>query len=738
MSSEHAGRTDPSTRAPARKLSFTKRVLSGLGLGIAVGVFFGEYVGWMKVVGDAYIGLLQMTVLPYIMVALIGNVGRLTWHQGRSMILRGFVVLLLLWAISLVTVMVLPLTLPEWETASFFSTALVEPPPNVDFLDLFIPFNIFGSLARNVVPAIVVFCICMGAALMGMKDKGPALELLDAFAVSLMRVNSFVVRLTPYGVFAITAAVAGTMTVAELGRMQAYLVVLTVGTLFLTFWVLPMLIAALTPFGYRDVMRASKDALVMAFATGKTLIVLPMLVERTKELFDRLDVDQGQVAHSVDVMYPLAYPFPSVGKVLVLFFIPFSAWFVGSEMSLLDYPPFLGVGLFSLFGGPMLAVPFLLDFQRLPADMFQLFLAPGVYTARLADLASTIHLVVITVLVTAAGVGVLRVHWGKLLRLLLTSLAIGLVCIVGMRTYLAATQDDGRDDVPIIDRMELTTSGGGDARSLRVLEEAAPSPHPQREGQTRLERIREHGVLRVGFRPESLPWAFTNHRGRLVGFDVDMVQALAADLDVELEFVPFSNRMDLPRHLAEDHFDLAVSGLAGILSLAERVRVSAPYLDVHLALLVADHRRKAFDTLEAVRSQERIRLATRGRDPFVRRIALVHPNVELVDVEGVADFVEGRVEADAMLVSAEGGSAWTLRYPGFSVVTPSGRPTALPLVVALPTEADALAQLVDRWIDLKRREGLTERLYDHWILGVTAVPKPPRWSVIRDVLHWVD
>ena len=29
-------------------------------------------------------------------------------------------------------------------------------------------------------------------------------------------------------------------------------------------------------------------------------------------------------------------------------------------------------------------------------------------------------------------------------------------------------------------------------------------------------------------------------------------------------------------------------------------------------------------------------------------------------------------------------------------------------------------------------------LFEHWILGKDALQKGPRWSVIRDVLHWVD
>jgi hypothetical protein len=35
-------------------------------------------------------------------------------------------------------------------------------------------------------------------------------------------------------------------------------------------------------------------------------------------------------------------------------------------------------------------------------------------------------------------------------------------------------------------------------------------------------------------------------------------------------------------------------------------------------------------------------------------------------------------------------------------------------------------------------DGTIQTAYDHWILGRTAEEKKPRWSVIRDVLHWVE
>ena len=40
--------------------------------------------------------------------------------------------------------------------------------------------------------------------------------------------------------------------------------------------------------------------------------------------------------------------------------------------------------------------------------------------------------------------------------------------------------------------------------------------------------------------------------------------------------------------------------------------------------------------------------------------------------------------------------------------------------------------------DLFGSDGTIDALYGHWILGKYAVKREPRWSVIRNVLHWVD
>jgi proton glutamate symport protein len=64
---------------------------------------------------------------------------------------------------------------------------------------------------------------------------------------ALMRVANFVVKLTPIGVFAITASAAGTMSIDELRRLEVYIWVYVALSLLMSLWVLPGLVVALTP-----------------------------------------------------------------------------------------------------------------------------------------------------------------------------------------------------------------------------------------------------------------------------------------------------------------------------------------------------------------------------------------------------------------------------------------------------------------------------------------------------------
>ena len=180
-----------------RRLGLAEQVLLGLGLGVVAGVFFGEMVGWLKVVGDIFIKLLQVTVIPYISLSLITALGAMQYHEVKELAFKGGTILLAIWAITLSVVLLMPLSFPIWPSASFFSTSLVEEPQAPDYLRLFIPSNPFYSYANALVPAVVVFSILVGIGLIGIKEKTAALEPLSVIRDTLMWVTSIISKLAP-------------------------------------------------------------------------------------------------------------------------------------------------------------------------------------------------------------------------------------------------------------------------------------------------------------------------------------------------------------------------------------------------------------------------------------------------------------------------------------------------------------------------------------------------------------
>ena len=283
------------------RLSLSTKVLLGLVLGIATGLFFGELVAPLEVVGEAFIKLLQMTVLPYLTVSLVAGLASLTYSDALSLAKKGGLILLFLWAVALSTVLLIPLAFPDWVSASFFSTSLVRDVQEFDFLNLYIPANPFNALANNTVPAVVLFSMAVGVALIGVRNKDMLNQHLNIVVEALMRVTNFVVLLAPLGVFAIAADAAGTMNVSDFGRWQVYLVTYVAAWGLLSFWVLPGLVTCLTPLTYKEVVWFTKDALITALATGNLLVVLPVLAEKSKALIGKYGLNTKEAESAVDV-----------------------------------------------------------------------------------------------------------------------------------------------------------------------------------------------------------------------------------------------------------------------------------------------------------------------------------------------------------------------------------------------------------------------------------------------------
>jgi Na+/H+-dicarboxylate symporter/ABC-type amino acid transport substrate-binding protein len=725
-------------------MSSSHRILTGLVAGIAVGVFLGERATAFGWAADGFVKLLQMTVLPYVTLSIVTSLGSLSYAEARMLGIRAGAVLAGLWALALVYALLIPLAFPHVQTASFFSTTLVERRPPFNFVDLYIPSNPFNSLANNVVPAVVLFSVVLGVALIGVERKQALLDVLEVAAAAVSRATRLAVKLTPFGLFAIAADAAGTLNLEQLGRLQVYLVTYVAVALLVGLWVLPGLIAALTPIRIREIFSLTRDALITATVAGDLFIVLPVLIEASKTLLARHHPPSSAIAALPDVIVPASFNFPHTGKLLSLSFILFAGWFADAAVPKALYPQLALTGLLTFFGSLNAAVPFLLDLFRIPADTFQLFLATGVINSRVGTLVAAMHTVAVALLGACAIGGTLRFDRRRVVRYLAITVVLTVVVIGGTRAVFAGIlrPEYTRDKVLVGMHLLRETDAA-------VVLRTAPAPEPADStfaaatvGRPRpiLQSIRDRGSLRVGYLPDALPFAFFNGHGDLVGFDVELAHRLARELGVRLELRPVS-RATIEAQLSSGYCDLVMSGVAVTTGRAAEMLFSVSYLDETLGLVVRDQDRDAFSTWRAIAERPATTIAVPDLPYYIDKIRQAAPRAQLqiVTEADVATMVAGRgPQFDAIATTAERGSTWTLLYPQFSVVVPEPGIVKVPLAYPIAKHDEAFASFINTWIDLKRKDGTISTLYDYWVLGRDAAPRRPRWSIIRDVLHWVE
>jgi ABC-type amino acid transport substrate-binding protein len=157
--------------------------------------------------------------------------------------------------------------------------------------------------------------------------------------------------------------------------------------------------------------------------------------------------------------------------------------------------------------------------------------------------------------------------------------------------------------------------------------------------------------------------------------------------------------------------------------------------------IVRDHLRDDFATWEKIRNRKSLRIATVDTSFARKFIAVQLPQAALALLPSQGDFkqiLESRTEnIDAIGVSAEHGAAWTILYPSYTMVVP--RPViSLPVGYATQNRRQKLLRVVNAWLLEAKASGEIDRLHKYWVEGRTEEADPPRWSIIRNVLRWVD
>ncbi|MEH6452230.1 MAG: cation:dicarboxylase symporter family transporter, partial [Psychromonas sp.] len=647
---------------PKKKMSMSSWVMLSFFVGILAGLFFGEMVAWMGVIGDAFIKLLQMTIIPYIVVSLISSLGSLTMTQAKSLGVKVSKLMIVIWIFGLLSMYFIKYIFPEWQAGEFFSLTVLQDPNSVNLLDMYIPSNPFFSLSSSYIPAIVLFCMATGIALISIKNKEPLISPMLLLGEAFNKITQSIVKLMPIGIFAMTAATAGTMELAEFQKLQVYFYSHVVMTGLLTFWFLPVILMIITPFSYRDITGIAKDAMITAFAAGNIFIILPLLTERTKELFHKYNIGNKDTDNYANIIIPLVFSFPNLGKLLTIVFVLFAAWFSGKEVDFLTYIPMSINGLISLFGSVYLTIPMLLDSLELSSDLFQLYMVSSLFTSRFTSLLAAMNIFILAVGGTAMLAGIAKVSMKRLLMYSMLTPIIFAVTLLGSSALLSRFVNTEYEMDKIVGQMSTADKLPDVVTSYRW-DELAES-----EGPRSFSQIKESGVLRVGYNPKQLPFSFYNANYQLVGFDVELMNKLASELEVELIFVPYTS-VNVLQGINRGEFDIIISGLQMTTKRIELVDFTSPVLTLHYSFVVKDYRADEFDSDEKILAIDKVKFATVGEYSIIPQLQSKFPNIEFEIITSDQLFFNDDGKTwDGLMISLEAGKTWTIIHPSYTTL----------------------------------------------------------------------
>jgi len=249
----------------------------------------------------------------------------------------------------------------------------------------------------------------------------------------------------------------------------------------------------------------------------------------------------------------------------------------------------------------------------------------------------------------------------------------------------------------------------GACRSLASRNPAAAPADP------RLAAILARGQLRVGVSADRPPLNARNKSGEIVGFEVDIVRALADAMGLEATFVvtPFA---ELIPAVERGDVDLAISGLTMTPERNARVAFAGPYFISGMSVLAKAKAITDVGNPKALDLAERRYAAVVG-STSAKFIADVLPHAQLVELPdydtGVQRVIDGRVDAlfaDHLVCAV---AVWRHPEAGLSALaTPF---TIEPLGIALPPDAPLLLNLVDNYLDTVDATGLLATFKARWL-----------------------
>ena len=373
-----------------------KRLLKNLGvwiiiamiIGIIVGIFMGPEASMFKPLGDLFIQLIKMLVVPLVLVSIISGAAAL--GETKSAGLIGFVSIGFMMVTTVIAIVV-ALVLGEVfqpgvsvdhnvvnSLAAGYEVAGGGAAPAMGFWDTvigMIPANPIQALTEGNILQIIIFGLFFGFGLSALptEKRAKMSNGLNTILEALIWCIEKVMFVAPFGVFGLIADATGTFGFSVLIQVANVLWIDIIAILIIGVGLFPLCVALFSRVKLKDYFRAMVKPQIVSFSTASSLATLPVNMEACNEM--------GISKQTSGFVLPLGATINMSGNAIYYALLAtFFAQFYGIDLTMADYVSITIVCALGAIGqagvpGPTLLAAAVLVAAGIPLEGLPLFYA---------------------------------------------------------------------------------------------------------------------------------------------------------------------------------------------------------------------------------------------------------------------------------------------------------------------------------------------------------------------------
>ncbi len=270
------------------------KVFLGFGIGIILGLIFQKDILWLQPIGDLFLKLIKMIVVPVVFLSIIsgissiGDIGKL--KRIGTKVVGFYIVTTVLSAIIGLIVAHIMKPGADFAVSQIVDTGEVikpaEPMTVSQTILSMVPDNPITALATGNLMQIIVFGVFIGIAITILGDRVKNVKkVIDEANIIMFKITDMVMQVTPFGVTALVACSVGEYGLSIFNILGKFILTHYIGAFSVVLFMYVFIIKYIAKISLKDFFTKITEVWLVAFSTTSSSGTLPVSLRVTEEKF---------------------------------------------------------------------------------------------------------------------------------------------------------------------------------------------------------------------------------------------------------------------------------------------------------------------------------------------------------------------------------------------------------------------------------------------------------------------